>query len=213
MIKKIAICVAFASLSMTMQGALAAGDAAAGKGKSELCQSCHGEQGLSVNPECPNLAGQKPGYIYKQVTDFQKNLRNNDTMSPMAGMVTDMQDLKDIAAYFSSQKSMSQKEGSFGKSSGDKKKVEAGKKLFLEGNSDSGVYGCVNCHGQDGRGKDATNQIFPIIGGQTKDYLVKQLMDLKAGTRTNDPAGMMGDIAKKLSEKEIDEVADYLSAM
>ncbi len=213
MTKKIYAIFSVVTLLFAAGGANASGDPEAGKAKSELCQGCHGPDGMSVNPECPNLAGQRGGYIYKQVTDFQKELRHNDTMSPMAGMVTDMQDLKDIAAYFSGQKSMSGKRAVFGQSSGDKKFIEAGKKLFMEGNPKSGVYGCVNCHGNDGKGRDPNNHIFPVIGGQSKDYIVKQLTDFKAKNRTNDPAGMMGDIASRLTDKEIEAVADYLSSL
>ncbi len=193
-------------------GAYAGGDAKAGAGKSELCQGCHGADGMTVNPECPNLAGQKPGYIFKQVIDFQKGLRNNDTMSAMAALAGSVQDLKDISAYYASQKTMEGSRYMMGAPT-DKKKIAAGKKIFLNGNPRTGLYGCVNCHGKNGKGKSETNQIFPVIGGQTKEYLMKQLKDFRKADRTNDPANMMMDIAKKLSDKEIDEVTEYLGSL
>ncbi len=194
-------------------GVWAAGDPKAGQAKSELCQGCHGVDGMSVNPECPNLAGQRGGYIIKQMLDFQKGHRDNPTMTPMAAMVTDMQDLKDIAAYYQSQKVMSSKRAMFGHSSGDKKKIAKGKKIYYEGAPERGVYACVNCHGKKGMGRDPNNHIFPVIGGQMKEYLVKQLQDFKSGQRRNDPAGMMVDVAKRLSDEEIEAVADYLSSL
>lgn len=193
-------------------GAYAGGDAKAGAAKSELCQGCHGADGMTVNPECPNLAGQKPGYIFKQVIDFQKGLRNNDTMSAMAALAGSVQDLKDISAYYASQKTMEGSRYMMGAPT-DKKKIAAGKKIFLNGNPRTGLYGCVNCHGKNGKGKSETNQIFPVIGGQTKEYLMKQLKDFRKADRTNDPANMMMDIAKKLSDKEIDEVTEYLGSL
>ena len=192
-------------------GAYAGGDAKAGATKSELCQGCHGVDGMSVNPECPNLAGQKPGYIIKQVVDFQKGLRHNDTMSAMAALAGTAQDLKDIAAYYSSQKVMEGSRYMMGAPT-DKKKIAAGKKIFLNGNPKTGLYGCVNCHGKEGRGKSKTNQIFPVIGGQTKDNLAKQLRDFRKAERTNDPANMMMDIAKKMTDAEIDAVTEYLGS-
>ena len=181
-------------------------NAAAGKEKSALCHGCHGEKGISVAPNFPNLAGQYSGYIKKQIRDFQAGKRNDDTMSPMAATVTEAQDLEDIAAYFMSQSPM--------KGSGSKgAKADKGKQLFMEGNLEKGVYGCKNCHGENGKGKAAENHLFPVLAGQNKDYLVKQLMDLKEGRRTNDPAGMMGDIAKGLSAEEIDNLAEYLSGL
>jgi len=183
------------------------GDAKAGKTKSELCHGCHGVDGMSVDPTTfPNLAGQYAGYIFKQVQDFQLGNRHDDTMSAMAGMVTSKEDLKDIAVYFQSQKKM---KGTPTNSALAKK----GKDIFENGNPKTGVYGCENCHGKNGKGKGPTVSLFPVIGGQQKAYLVKQLNDLKTGKRKNDPAGMMSDIAKKLSEKEIQAVSEYLSGL
>ncbi len=49
----------------------AAGDAAAGKSKSTVCAACHGAEGISANDLWPNLAGQKPGYLTKQMKAFR----------------------------------------------------------------------------------------------------------------------------------------------
>ena len=212
MIKKVNLAALFVALVSLAGGAQAGGDAVAGKDKAGLCMGCHGEDGMSVNPECPNLAGQKAGYIIKQVTDFQKGHRQNDTMSPMAALAGELQDIKDIAAFYASQKSMSAKKYMMPPPD-NKKNIAAGKKLFMEGNPATGLYGCVNCHGKNGKGKSPNNHVFPVIGGQTKSYLEKQLKDFKSATRKNDPANMMMDIAKKLSDKEIDAISDYLGSL
>ena len=185
------------------------GNAKAGKEKSELCQGCHGAEGISVDPTTfPNLAGQYAGYIFKQVQDFQLGNRNDDTMSAMAATVTERQDIKDIAAYFASQKTM--------KSDNKTNKTLAmeGKKLFENGNKKLGTYAkCLRCHGENGKGKSKTISLFPVIGGQQKAYIIKQLKDFKAGNRKNDPAGMMAMVAQGLSDKEIQAVAEYLSSL
>lgn len=184
------------------------GDAKAGKVKSELCQGCHGAEGISIDPMTyPNLAGQFAGYIFKQVQDFQLGNRQDDTMSAMAGMAGSRQDLKDIAAYFASRKQMK------GKASGSKG-AKSGAKLYKAGNKKLGSYGaCVRCHGKNGKGKGKANSLFPVIGGQQKAYVIKQLKDFKGGKRTNDPAGMMAMVAKGLTDKEIEAVADYVSGL
>lgn len=183
------------------------GDAKAGKTKSELCQGCHGENGISIDPTTfPNLAGQYAGYIFKQVQDFQLGNRNDDTMSAMAATVTEREDLKDIAAYFSSLKTMVSEKG-------DAASAKAGEDLFTNGNKKLGSYAaCIRCHGKNGKGKDKNNALFPVIGGQQKAYIIKQLKDFQAGRRMNDPAGMMKMVADGLSEKEIQNVAEYLSS-
>lgn len=186
----------------------AEGDPIAGKDKSAMCQGCHGEEGMSVNPMCPNLAGQFSRYIKKQIRDFQAERRNDPMMSPMAASVTDPQDLEDIAAYFASRKSMLGVDVT-----ATAEIMEKGKEIYLHGNNETGLYGCVNCHGENGKGKSANNPMFPVIGGQLKDYVMKQLNDLRSGDRKNDPAHMMADIAKKMTDPEIEAVAEYLSTL
>src|SRR6266699_6481514 len=50
----------------------------------EVCVACHGEQGVSVAPEFPNLAGQSGAAIYKQLHDYRSDSRTNPLMSPVA---------------------------------------------------------------------------------------------------------------------------------
>ncbi len=95
----------------------------------------------------------------------------------------------------------------------DKSLITKGEILFHDGNPDTGLYACANCHGENGKGKSEINNVFPVIGGQTKDYITKQLKDLRSGDRHNDPAGMMGNIARKLSDEEIDALAEYVSGL
>lgn len=184
--------------------AVAAGDPDMGEGLAEMCADCHGAGGISDAPDFPNLAGQYGGYIAKQIRDFQSGKRTDDMMSDMAMMLESPQDMEDVGAYYESQAKMS----------GPGVKLELANKgmdLFINGNPKTGLYGCVNCHGKKGNGLTRTNPFFPVIGGQHKDYLIKQLGDFKSGTRINDPARMMGAIARKMSDKEIEAVAEYLS--
>jgi len=185
------------------------GDPAAGEGKAGLCGGCHGFDGNSEDATFPRLAGQYEAYIAKQISDFQKGLRtNNETMAGMAATVASPEDAHDIGAYFHKQKMAKAPLQPV-----DKKLAEKGEKLFYEGNPKTNVYACVNCHGEHGRGKAPNVAIFPVIGGQHRDYIIKELKDLREGTRSNDPAGMMQDIAKRLSDEEIQAVANYLSSL
>ncbi|HHM05066.1 MAG TPA: cytochrome c4 [Gammaproteobacteria bacterium] len=185
------------------------GDPAAGEAKAGLCGGCHGFDGNSADATFPRLAGQYADYIVKQIRDFQKGLRaNNDTMAGMAAMVASVQDAKDIGAYFSQQKKAKEPLAPV-----DKKKAKVGEKIFYEGIPEKNVYGCVNCHGERGNGKAPNVAQFPVIGGQHRDYIIKELKDFKSGLRSNDPAGMMANIAKGLSEEEMEALANYLSGL
>ncbi len=182
------------------------GDAVAGEGKASLCGDCHGFDGNSEDPSFPRLAGQYAGYIFKQVTDFQKGRRaNHADMTGKVPTISSEQDIKDIGAYFAAQKI----KGSLANQNKDV--VAVGEKLFREGNAKTGVYGCVNCHGEKGKGKSEVVTTFPVIGGQHRDYLVKQLKAFRDGSRGNDPAGMMVGVVKKITDEEIEAVAEYLS--
>ena len=91
------------ALGMANTTTLAAGDAAAGQAKAGICAACHGPTGQSPNELWPNLAGQKPGYLVKQLKALREGTRTDPMMSPMAKPLTDA-DIDNLAAYFSSQK-------------------------------------------------------------------------------------------------------------
>ncbi len=78
-----------------------AADVAAGKAKAGTCVACHGANGISPNPEWPNLAGQKDKYLANQLRAFRDGTRENALMLPMAKPLSD-EDIENLAAYFSS---------------------------------------------------------------------------------------------------------------
>ncbi|MDQ7074148.1 MAG: cytochrome c [Gammaproteobacteria bacterium] len=97
--KKIAFIVA--ATFMAVSGAtLAGGDAAAGKSKSAVCAGCHGSAGISIGPLFPNLAGQKEGYLVKQLKAFKSGTRKDPIMGNMAKPLSDS-DMANLAAHFS----------------------------------------------------------------------------------------------------------------
>jgi len=79
-----------------------AGDVAAGKAKSAICASCHGADGVSLNPLWPNLAGQKEQYLVKQIKAFRDGTRNDPMMAPMVASLSD-DDIANLAAYYAAQ--------------------------------------------------------------------------------------------------------------
>jgi cytochrome c553 len=76
-----------------------AADKANGKALSAQCSACHGKNGLSKDPEAPNLAGLSALYIEKSLVDYQKGARHDRRMSLIAQGLTKPQ-IKDLAAWY-----------------------------------------------------------------------------------------------------------------
>ena len=178
------------------------GNAEAGKTKSATCVACHGADGNSVNPEWPKLAGQHESYIVKQLANFKAGERVNPTMSPMAAPLSE-QDMADLAAYFSSQV---RKPGE-----GDKTQVTLGEQIYKGGNNATGVAACAACHGPTGAGNPEAK--FPSLNGQQVTYIKNQLLSFRKGARANDAGKMMRNVAGKMTEAEIDAVAEYITGL
>jgi cytochrome c553 len=82
--------------------AVAGGDAAIGKEKAALCNTCHGPDGNTpLSPEYPKLASQPADFLEKALRDYKSGKRKNPLMGPMAQNLS-KQDIKDLSAYFSS---------------------------------------------------------------------------------------------------------------
>ena len=77
-----------------------AADAAAGKAKAAMCNSCHGIDGIGTQPIYPNLAGQKAEYIIQTLQGFKSGERKNAIMNAMAAPLSDA-DIANLAAHFS----------------------------------------------------------------------------------------------------------------
>jgi cytochrome c553 len=195
-----------ACTGVSPMGVAADGDAAAGKAKSALCQSCHGANGKSVEPVIPNLAGQHADYLLKQIYDFQMQSRRDPRMSPIANGLGNAQDMRDIAAYFAAQPVM---HGTLGKNA----QVPLGKAIYDNGIAARGIGSCSQCHGADGKGSAQGMALFPVIGGQNKAYLIKQMNDFKTDKRNTDPSGVMPSLGRQLNKAELDAVAEYLAGM
>ena len=163
-----------------------------------VCAACHTEDGNSVVPMFPKIAGLQESYIVKQLSDLQSGRRKNDIMAPIVAALK-QEDIASLAAYYSSQKLRP------GETS-DKPLVDVGKLLYFDGNEETGVPACVGCHQPQGTG----HLIYPRIGGQHAEYLTQQLKNFASGNRTNDVSKFMRTVAKRMSAEEIDAVAAYL---
>lgn len=181
----------------------AAGNVQAGQTKaSTVCVACHGLDGNSVNPEWPSLAGQHETYIVKQIKAFKAGERTNALMSPIALTLTD-QEIEDVAAYFATQKIKGQEAA--------KSKVDLGQQIYRGGVADGKIPACLACHGPNGRGNAEAG--YPSIRSQHATQVALQLQAYKKGERKTDQNEMMRTVAAKLSDSQIEAVAQYVQGL
>jgi cytochrome c len=69
--------------------------------------------------------------------------------------------------------------------------------------------GCSACHGADG--KTPIAPAYPKVVGQSKEYTVQQLNDIKSGARSNGQSAVMKGIMAGVSDEEITAIAEYLA--
>jgi cytochrome c553 len=165
-----------------------------------VCAACHAPDGNSAISLNPKLAGQHPEYLEKQLAEFKSGKRANAVMSGMAAMLSD-EDMKNVAAYFSTQKlTLGQAKTNAAGSLGEK--------IYRGGIAATNVPACAACHGANGAGLPKQ---FPRLGGQHADYTLAQLRTFRTGERANAP--MMMVIAAKMTDAEMAAVADYIQGL
>ena len=174
---------------------------------SQACAACHAADGNSLAAANPKLAGQIPEYLHRQLTNFkpQGGKKAERENAVMAGMVAALSadDMRNVAAYYASQKLKPA-------AAKDKELAAVGQKLFRGGNPAVGLPACAGCHGPAGAGIPAQ---YPRISGQFAEYIDAQLKAFRSGARANDPNGRMRGVAAKMSDREIQAVAEYAAGL
>ena len=167
-----------------------------------LCIACHGIDGNSLISANPKLGGQHAAYILKQLENFKSGLREN---AVMAGMVVNLteQEMINLALYFSEQNILLSKARNNGVGS-------LGEKIFRAGIKNKGVAACASCHGPSGHG---IPDRYPRLNAQHSQYTLAQLNAFRLELRKNDSDEVMRTIAQKLTEQEMQAVADYIQGL
>ena len=179
-----------------------AGDVEAGKSKSIVCSACHGQDGNSINPLWPSLAGQHKQYTIHTLRAYQNGTRVDAVMQAQVMALTE-QDLEDIAAYYNAQ-TMQKKDYDYGL-------ARKGESLYRGGNASTGIAACIACHGPTGRGNPGAG--YPSLAGQHAEYTADAL---KGYIKTERKAGlndMMQSLATRLTAEEIEAVSEYIQAL
>jgi cytochrome c553 len=166
------------------------------------CSTCHGAKGVSVSPTFPNLAAQTKQYLDAQLKAFRDRSRADPhAQAFMWGMAAQLTDdtIKQMAEFFAQQPAPRGE-------AGDKAEVVAGEKIYKDGIEKQDVPACMSCHGDNAQG----NELFPRLAGQRRNYLEKQLEAFSASLRANE---IMHENSKKLTARQISELAAYLSSL
>ncbi len=176
-----------------------------GKELSVSCAACHGDNGISVNPVWPKLAGQNPKYLASQLYEFRKGAEGNRNNAVMYGIAVTLSDsdIEDLSAYYASLKS------NVGLT--QDKYLELGRDMYRGGNMDIKIQACISCHGPNGQGNYAA--AIPMLSGQHSQYTYQQLKNFQSSMRSNDYNKMMRNIVHRMTDEEMKAVASYIEGL
>lgn len=165
-----------------------------------LCAGCHGADGNSAAPEFPRLAGQQKVYLLREMLDYKEGRRQNEIMTPLMTSLSEA-DMEALAGFYAKQ---APADGVVNKPP----LLALGKRVYLEGNTKSGVPSCDGCHEENGEG----SKKFPRLAGQHPAYTLAQLAQYATGKRSNG-VKVMRTIAERLTPEEAEAVAEYMASL
>jgi cytochrome c553 len=177
------------------------GDIARGRRSYEICAACHLANGSGLpNIGLPQLAGQHTSVLIKQLSDLRAGLRYSPTMEPFALTRKGPQELADLAVYIESL--CTPLEHGRYKGSDANQKISEGKAIYMEK--------CRLCHGTEGKGDRARS--YPVVAGQHYQYLMRQLIEIRDGTRHNSNPDMITAL-RKFSDDDRVAVSAFMASL
>lgn len=177
----------------------------------QFCAACHGIDGNSAISSYPKLAGMNTAYLIKYTTRIQKGERTSGLTHVMRPVVQDLseQDIIDVSAYYSRQMP---KAGE----ANPRANLDLGRQIYRAGLPEHQIPPCMACHSPNGAGtpagqtgKDGTAG-SPRLAGQHAEYIITQLKAYRLKQR---PSGKMQDITERMSDEQIEAVANYIQGL
>jgi cytochrome c553 len=157
--------------------------------KVQVCSVCHGANGQPIDAKTiPNIWGQQPYYILKQLVNYRNGMREHAIMTPIAKNLQQA-DLRAIAAYFAA------------------KPWPPHATPTTPLPQPAGMAMCTPCHQQKFEGGPS----WPRLAGLNYDYLLAAMRSFAKEERTNN--GDMPKIMQMYSDAEIDAMAKYLASL
>jgi cytochrome c553 len=179
----------------------------------KTCIACHGRDGKKPIQNYPVLAGQREDYLKAQLEDILASKRigsADETGNPrthgMRGALIapdgqrriTAEESVAIARWLAAQ----QPDKAATENPVPPERVTEGLQFFNRT--------CRNCHGPEGK-KPVKG--YPMIGGQKRAYIIAQVKDIRAKARTNGRTATMAPFIAKVTDEQIELVADYLSQL
>jgi cytochrome c553 len=170
-------------------------DVAEGKRVAEAsCMGCHGVNGVSATKGIPNLAGQRPVYVYLELKAYQSGVRSAEAMTNAVKFLSDDALVK-AAAYYASLDPAQPNSTPSAKSAPAKlEPVQAGK---------AAAAACAGCHGDTGISKMPGT---PSLVGLDPKYLLASMKEYKSGQRKND---VMKSMIAAVADADLSNIALY----
>ncbi|MCL2021149.1 MAG: c-type cytochrome [Betaproteobacteria bacterium] len=162
----------------------------AGRKIAAFCANCHGDSGISVLPDVPNLAGQNADYLLEQTRKFGNGQRKDHFMQGMINALQEEEKVQ-LSLFYASQNPGSGR----ARATVDTK---AGGRLF--------TASCARCHGDKALG----DELIPRLAGQHEAYLVVATIRYHRNSGERQDPRMSASVAP-LKDADIKAVAAYLS--
>jgi cytochrome c553 len=183
--------------ALRLKGVAKAGEADFNK----YCAACHLPTGRgNLDGSIPQLAGQHPTVLIKQLTDIRSGLRYNPTMYPFARELAGPQAVANVAAYVATL-CIPLDSGKY-QGPDAAKQVADGKALYEKE--------CAQCHQMNGEGN--REKLYPVLAGQHYRYLLRQMTDIRDRKRLNAPPEML-EVIGKYSDTQLVAIAAYQATL
>jgi len=175
----------------------------------KTCLACHGRNGAKAIMSYPNLAGQNEKYLIEQLQLIQSGERTGSvdeaTGHPFVQGMADIMhllsedDIKNVSVWLSEQTPAAPEVLDPAPSEDE---LKAGADAYKR-------LGCRSCHGKEG--EKASNKAYPVIAGLDRDYLIRQMVDMRGKVRTGGKVKLMYGVIKRADDEQIAAIATWLS--
>jgi len=159
-----------------------------------ICQSCHGEGGVSTTALTPSLAGLPSFYTVTQLFLFREGRRSNPMMTAMAKGLSDS-DLRAFSEYIGKLPPPPEvpMQGLV------PERMAMGARLSQE-------HRCASCHGADFSGGKQVAR----LANQREDYLLQTLKGFQSGERLGYTTAM-NETLIGITHEGLEDIAYYLA--